>query len=605
MPARNPQAGADRGPSLGGLSVPAPTRRGFAALLIGLVVVSMLALIGRLVHLEVAAGAQPLAYALPKRVSTVPLMARRGMILDTRGRILAGSRLTNAVFADPRVLTAGSGGSDRPDLELVNRLAKILELDPSQVHQRITADPQKRYVVLAAPVADAVAERIRQLKVFGVGVIAQPVREYPMGRLFGHGLGFVGRDGKGLEGLELAFDEVLIGRGGHKAVIKDAGQRHLWLDKQQGFKAPADGHDVVLSIDAVIQEIAERHLAETVERFEARSGSLLVTDPRTGELLALANWPTYDPNEFQEADPDARRNRAITDPLEPGSVFKPFVAASALKEGVVNTRELVFCHNGLAVFGQRKLHDVHPYGQLTFLEIVAKSSNIGMAILGQRLGNARIHSNLRDFGFGEPTGIELPGESAGILLPLASWTSYSTTSLPIGQEIAVTPLQMLTAFSAMLNGGKLLQPRVVRGVLTPDGEVIEDRSGAIVRRRVLDAEITDYMRTEVLTAVVNEGTGRRARLEDHQVCGKTGTAQVARADGRGYEPDAFTSSFVGAAPARRPRIAVLCMISRPNPAEAYYGGTVSAPAVREVIRETLAYLRVAPDPILPELSASN
>jgi cell division protein FtsI/penicillin-binding protein 2 len=580
-------------------------RRRFAAVVIGLLLLAMAGLVGRLVDLQLGGGDRALAYALPRRVSTVPVMARRGMVLDVRGRILAGSRLTNTVFADPWLLAEPSDGDDWPSAELIRSLSEILQQEPGELRAQITANPSKRFVTLARQVDDSAAERVRELRVFGVGVISEPVREYPMGSLFAHGLGFVGREGKGLEGLEAALDDVLTGHDGHKTVIKDASQRHLWLDEDGGFEPPVDGHDVVLSIDAVVQEIAERHLGEAVAQFEAPAGSLLVMDPRTGELLALANWPTFDPNNFQQADADARRDRAITDPVEPGSIFKPFVAATALKEKVVNTEELIFCHNGLAVFGKRMLHDVHPYGQLTFKEIVAKSSNIGMAQLGLRLGNARIEPTLRAFGFGSPTGIELPGESGGILLPLNTWTSYSTTSLPMGQEISVTPLQVITAFSAIVNGGTLMRPRVVRGIVSADGEVIEDRSQPIVRRQVLDAKTADYMRDVVLTAVVNEGTGKRVQLDEYQVCGKTGTAQVARKDGKGYEPGAYTSSFVGAAPASDPRVAVLCMIYRPNASKGYYGSTVSGPAVREVIRETLAYLRVPPDRTEPPATASR
>jgi cell division protein FtsI (penicillin-binding protein 3) len=284
----------------------------------------------------------------------------------------------------------------------------------------------------------------------------------------------------------------------------------------------------------------------------------------------------------------------VTDMVEPGSTFKPFVASGALAQGVVTAQETIFCHNGLYVIGRRRLHDVSPHGNMTFKEIIARSTNIGMAIVGGRMGNEGLYDIVDRFGFGDKTGIDLPGESPGALLPLSRWTTYSTSSVPMGHEIAVTPLQLITAFCAIINDGVLLRPRVVRALLTAEGEVLEEFTGPDPVRRVLPTHIARYMTGEVLVAVVNEGSGRRARLPDCQVLGKTGTAQVPREDRRGYEPETYLSSFVGAAPAENPRTAALVMVKKPDPRLGYYGSVVSAPAVREILAGTLAYRQVPP-----------
>jgi cell division protein FtsI (penicillin-binding protein 3) len=289
--------------------------------------------------------------------------------------------------------------------------------------------------------------------------------------------------------------------------------------------------------------------------------------------------------------------RALCDAVEPGSTFKPYVVCGALLANVVEPGEEIFCHNGVHWFAGRRLRDAFPHGLLTLENIVAKSSNIGMGIIGERMGNAAIYNIVRAFGFGRPTGIAFPGESPGLLRPLTAWTSYSTTSVPMGQEIAITPLQLATAFCAMVNGGRLLRPYLVRALLNPEGEVVDEFTGPHLVRRVLPQNLAEYMRTVVLAGVVERGGGRRAALRDWQMVGKTGTAELAFEDRRGYEPGAYIGSFIGAAPAEDPRAVVLVMIHRPNPELGYYGGTVAGPAVARIMEQTLAYLQVPASPV--------
>lgn len=514
-----------------------------------------------------------------------PWTARRGFLLDRRGRVLAGTREQPSLFADPQLIDDPAAAA--------RALAPILGVGPQAVYERIVSRPGGRFVWLARLLDETQAAAVRDLKRPGLGVVNEPHRVYPCGMLAAHVLGFVGRDGAGLEGIEAGYEKWLAGVDGHKKILHDAARRTLCLLADES-QPPRNGHHVILTIDSVIQSYLEEALAAGVSRHEAESGVGVVMDPRTGEVLALACVPTYDPTHFSLAPAAARRNRVLTDPVEPGSTFKPFVACAALAEGLAGLEDEIFCHNGLYVSGRRTLHDVHPWGRLTFEEVVAKSSNIGMAIIGERVGNETMYRYLRAFGCGQRTGIDLPGESTGILLPLARWNSYSTTSIPIGQEVAVTPIQLIAALCAIVNDGVLLRPRVVRAILAPDGRAVEQWDWAVPVRRVIPRDVAHTMARRVLVAVVNTGTGKRAALPDHQVLGKTGTAQIPYKDRRGYEPDAYLAAFMGAAPADDPRAAILVMIRKPNPRLGYYGGRVSAPVAREVLEKTLAYLQVPP-----------
>ncbi|MCH7814585.1 MAG: penicillin-binding protein 2, partial [Planctomycetes bacterium] len=422
---------------------------------------------------------------------------------------------------------------------------------------------------------------------------------YPLGASMGQVLGFVGRQSQGLEGLELTCDRWLRGTDGSVRTVRDARRRAI-RERTDGPAAPAgrtepvDGGHVVLTLDAVIQGFVDELLPRQVQKFEAQSGVAVVMDPRTAEVLAMACYPTFDPNDRGAVDRSLWRNRVVTDMVEPGSTFKPFVASGALLAGVVSPGERIYCHDGLYVSGRRLLHDSSPHGLMTFEEIIIRSSNIGMAIIGERLGNPAMHDIVRRFGFGAPTGIDLPGESAGSVLPLSRWNRYSTTSVPMGHELAVTPLQLITAFCAMVNDGVLLRPRVVRAYLRPDGTVDREFTGPDPVRRVLPKATARYLVNEVLVKVVEEGGGHRAALAGYRVFGKTGTAQVPYDDRRGYEPGAYLGSFIGAAPLENPRVVVLVMIKKPNPRLGYYGGVVSAPVVGDILGRTLAYLQVPP-----------
>ena len=570
--------------------------------MLGVAAACLLALVGRLcyIHAAMAGPGSRIALQLEQQQqATMPLPARRGEILDVEGRVLAGSQERPSIFADPSLL-------EDPE-PVAEALGAILNIRRDELRRLLTernADGTlKRFVWLKrrveGPEAEAARAWIEKHKILGVGILNEPFRRYPMGSLGAHVVGFVNIDGEGMEGVERRYDSILRGTSGSITVCRDAARRPIWpAPGQDALIPPRDGMTVKLTLDAAVQEILEAQVSAAVTHFKAESGVGIVMNPRTGDVLGMASVPTYDPNRPGDSPPSARRNRCLTDPTEPGSTFKPFIASAALAEKVVKPGESIYCHSGLYVVGSRNLHDHHPYGDLTFEQIVIKSSNIGMAILGQRLGNERMHRYLSapyGFGFGSRTGIELDGEDPGMLLPLRRWTTFSTTSVPMGQEVAVTPLQLATAFCAIVNGGRAVVPRVVRAIIDPRGEVVEDFSGAQNGRQVIPPDVAEYMTKTVLVGVVNEGTGLRARLPNYQVLGKTGTAQIARPGGGGYQPDAYTSSFVAAAPASDPQVVVLIMVRRPQRSIAYYGGTVAAPAVREVLARTLAYLEIPPD----------
>jgi len=570
-----------------------------AAIVFGFVLLALLGGAGRLVFLELREGPRLRQRAIQQQTVRVILPAQRGDILDCRGRVLAGSVQRPSVYADPALVSdfAFEAGA----------VAEVLGLDAFELQRRLLENRTHRFLWVKRFVSDeeaAAFERVRrrlQLRAFALRY--EPKRVYPCRRLAAHVLGFVDPDERGLAGIEYRFDQDLRGKPGQRISTVDARRRRV-RSLDEGFVPPRDGAAVVLTLDAHLQQRVEEHLSRTVQEYEAQWGTAILMDPRSGEVLAMAVVPGFDPaepippgleGEALERARERLRNRAIADAFEPGSVFKPFVAAAALDAGLVQLDEPFAIGGPARSFGGRVIHDVHAYGRLALYEIISKSSNIGMGLVGARCGNERLYEFVRRFGFGDPTGIELPGEHDGLVQDISRWNRYSTQSVPIGQEVAATALQILTGFCVLCNDGLLVRPRVVRGVVAADGRTLRDTSRPIVVRRVLDAETARAFRMQALVAVVREGTGRRAQLERYQVFGKTGTAQIARPDGGGYMEDAYVATFVGGAPARDPRLAVIVTVYRPTSGKSHFGGTVAAPAARDILRDALEYLRIAPE----------
>lgn len=550
---------------------------------------AMLALIGRLAYIQGHMRTELLEWSQRRQCSTVVLPGRRGAILDRRLRVLAGSHDRPTIYADPRLIEDHEAAA--------RQLAMVLGSKAADLKKLLDEPTSPEFVILKRAADAHEAEGVKELKIRGVGMVNEPVRSYPMGKLAAHVIGFVGAEGSGLEGVELAYEKHLKATAGKRLVYRDVHRRAIFQEPD-GFVAPRDGMHVVLTIDANIQEVLDRELSQAVERFQAECAVGVVLSPKTGEVFAMSCAPSYDPAEPNKIDLEHRRNRVLTDPMEPGSSFKPFVMAIALAEGVTKPTETIFCHNGLYVTGARRLSDHEPYGTLSVEQIMVHSSNIGMAILGQRLGNMRMRAGLRQFGFGAQTGIDLPGEGEGLFMPLKAWNSFTTTSVPMGQELAITPLQLATAFCGLINGGHKVRPHVVSAILSRSGEVIEDRRKVEDLGRVTREDISAEMRN-MLAKVVNEGTGRNCRLEQWQVMGKTGTAQVPRKGRPGYEPDAYLGTFIAGVPARDPEVVCLIQVRKPNRRIAYYGSAVAAPSVRTVLAYTLPYLGIPPDEKAP------
>ena len=552
-------------------------------IVIGTVMVALTALVGRLVYINAKNGHTLLAQAARQQKSVVPLKARRGLIVDSQGRIIAGTILRQSVFADPKVI---------PDKDAAaKQVAEILGVDAREIHEDLVAAGDRRFFVLQRGITDEQADRIRQSGVYGLGVFDEPARTYPMNSLAASIVGFVSPDGAGVSGLEHQCDEWLAGENGVKEIIRDAGRKAFWL-ADGGYRPSRDGLHLVLTLDAEIQLAAEREIEAACKKYEAESGVAVVMHAKSGAILALVNYPGFDPNHYADYSPERYRNRALTDPAEPGSTFKPFIVAGALTEKVVSLEDTFYCEKGVWQDGKRLLHDHHPYGMLSLEDVVVKSSNIGMAKIGKKMGARMLFEYVTAFGFGQRTGIDLAGEDPGIVRPFSKWNDFSVTSIPMGQEIACTPIQAARSFAVFANGGLLVQPHIIRAVLAADGQVVSDFSDPPALGRVIPEEIADLMKRQILTSVVRRGTGTGAALTSHQVFGKTGTAQIARKGGGGYEKNAYVGGFVGAAPMNDPQLVVYVAIRRPNRSKGYYGGTVAAPAAREIFAHALAYLQV-------------
>ncbi|NBB84096.1 MAG: hypothetical protein GVY28_11905 [Alphaproteobacteria bacterium] len=539
---------------------------------------ALLALVGRVAQLQ-HAPPEPLDEAAGSRRSQAPLIARRGALLDRRGRTLAVSEVGLRLFVDPKLID----DHRRFAIELARRIGD----DPARIDRRIGRRADSRYVVIDPLLKARLVARIQDYDHPAVGLNKRLVRHYPQHTLAGQVVGFVGAEHIGLEGLEYELESTLCGRPGRVRYLRDVRRRPVWVEPGD-YQPPEHGRDVRLSIDAVVQALAERHLADACEKYHAPRGEAVVLDPANGQVLAMANYPAFDPRQGGRTDPNVRRNRCVTDAYEPGSVFKPFVYAAATGAGVVDPDERIDCTEAgfFVTSAGRRLHDAHGHGTLDWAGVLVNSSNIGMAKVGLRLGAEHMYDAVRRFGFGSPTGSGLPGESPGIVNPLSRWNHYSITSVPMGQEIAVTPIQMAAAFSAFANGG-----------LVPTPAVRAADSAEPIFTPAIDADVADATR-RTLRRVVTEGTGRRAQSDKYRIWGKTGTAQVPDRTHGGYID--YTANFICGAPLNRPRVIVLVTVHRPDKSIGHYGGVVAAPAARQIVEQTLEYLAVPHDADAPD-----
>jgi cell division protein FtsI (penicillin-binding protein 3) len=561
------------------------------------VFVGLFALIAlRAVDLAIFRGPELARMAAAQHRARIELTPHRGPIVDRNGEALALSLDMPSIYARPREL-----GAQDPGLPA---LAAALHVPVKDLRAKLSS--RQPFIWLKRQAQPREAEAVERLGIHGVYTVAEGHRFYPHNTLAAHVLGFVGVDSQGLEGVERRFERVIRGQARDIEADRDAHGQAMFTGGVQAM--PDEGSRVALTLDAGIQDATERELAEGVATARAVGGAAVVLDPATGEVLALANVPTYDPNELDAGHRAGRhwrdrvRNRAITDPYEPGSTFKAILAAAVIEEGVVKPTDMFFCENGRWQVGKWPIHDSHPHGWLSFAEVIQYSSNIGASKVAERLGAERYYRYLRAFGFGQRTGIELPGETPGIMRPVGSWARIDLAVHSFGQGVSVTPVQMAAAFGAIANGGVLMRPFVVRRIVDPSGAVVLENAPVAVRR-VVSARAAATV-TTLLRRVVEEkgGTGEKARLDDFPVAGKTGTAQKVNLRTGGYSSKRI-GSFIGFVPADRPRVVIAVLIDEPGTSS--YGGVVAAPVFRSIATTVLKRLGVAaPLPAVPPVPAA-
>ena len=519
---------------------------------------------------------------------------QRGRILDSggvRGRVLAASNKIQTVFIDPGVL-----GHWDDVMETAGTLEEILGIGATEICDLIAERRTQRFVKVKEGITEAQREAILVANLRGVGIDAQWRRYYPMGTLTSHVVGFIGGsadpndpDKAGLAGAERQYESLLKGSRGNHVFLVDKRRYPIGLDTKQSVAA-RDGSSIILTIDSTIQEFVRSALMKQYEAYQAESAVAIMMDPWTGAILAMVSLPDYDPSEFGKADAGRLRNQAVTDPFEPGSIFKPIVVAAALDKGTIKTTDQIYCEDGYYAKYRIGEWAGHRYGNMTIKDILTESSNIGMAKIGQKMGQKALYDGVRLFGLGQPTGVDLPGEDAGMLQPTREWSSFTVTRIPYGHEISVTAVQVIRAFAILANGGSPVTPHLVRAVVDDAGNVTQvSRQGNLVGHLV-KPEVASWIVREALTNVVKEGTGKEAAMEKWQAWGKTGTANIAT-NGR-YDTVNYTASFVGGAPADVPQVVTLVAIRKPNKAlgQGYSGGRVAAPVFREIMEKTLTYL---------------
>ena len=533
--------------------------------------------VSRLAYLQLVRHAELAALAERQYSRTITLHALRGPIVDRRGAPLATSASAESLFAQPR----GVGDPVR----VAARLAPVLTMPEAELHGFLTA--QKSFVWLKRRLPPAVAEQVRALREPGLGFVPDALRLYPNRELAAHVVGFEGADG-GLEGIERAWETELSGTPGRAIIGRDALGREVVT--QRVLQNPAPGHGVMLTLDTRMQYVAEREIDAAYRRTNSKAAMAVVMDPKTGDVLAVAIRPTFNPNTFAEAKKDEIRNRAVSDPFEPGSTFKIIMAAAALEEGVVKPEERIFGEWGSITIAKTTIKDWKKQGWMTFAEVLQQSSNVGSIKVGMSIGKENYHRYMTGFGFGAPTGVGLAGESRGLLREPRRWSALSLPTMSIGQEISVTALQLAAAFGAVANGGVLMQPRVVRATFDADGRELRRVEPKTMRRVISEETARTLMRIMVQT--VDHGTGHAAAIPGYAVGGKTGTAQKLDPATRRYSHAPGVLSFVGVAPADDPRFVMLVMLDEPKNEK--WGSEAAAPVFAAIGRELLRYLEVPP-----------
>ena len=540
----------------------------------------MLAISVRLVYLQVSMHDQLTERAHKQQQGSIETGFERGQLMDREGRQLARSIATESVFVAPDEIVDTVCAAEL--------LARALGLDSASLVKQLSEakDDKRRFLWIARRIIPEQADKVSHLYLDGVHLRKEARRFYPNGSLAAHVLGFVGLDNAGQAGIEQFYNQKISGEPGKLFLETDSRGRAY-----ESFEAQSKpGQNVILTIDQMVQFRAEQALTAAVEQSRAKSGTAIVLDPRTGEILALANAPTFDPNSPGAAKSETRINQALEYDYEPGSTFKIVAYSAAIEKGLVKPDDKIDCQMGSITVAKRVIHDHHPFGVLTVAEALAKSSNVGAIKLALKVGDSSMYDFIKLYGFGARTGVELPGETAGLVRPLSRWQQSSIGSIAMGQEIAVTPLQVAAAFATVANGGVRVAPHLVREIRAANGATVYRPNPE--QRRVISTDTASALKG-MLEGVTLNGTARKAQLDGYTAAGKTGTAQKIDPRTRGYSATKYVASFVGFAPVQNPEVVIIVVID--EPAGSHHGGDVAAPVFREIAEQILPDLGIAPD----------
>jgi cell division protein FtsI (penicillin-binding protein 3) len=538
-----------------------------------------LTVVGRAFYLQILQHETLVKKADKQHQHKVDLTPARGSILDRNGTTLAESIHMDSCYGEPRRIKDVDGTAAV--------LSPILGIPKEELVTRLSVN--KSFVWIERWLAPEVVTRVKNMKLPGIGFAPESKRFYPNMEIAAHVVGFTGRDPNGLEGIELKYDSTILGNTGYMITERDALGRNIAI-MNTVIKDSSPGKSIILTLDKTIQFIAEKELAKAVTGSNAKSGMALVMEADTGKVLAMANYPTFNPNAYSRYSLAQLRNHVVVDSFEPGSTFKIFTIAAALDSGTVKATDVYNCENGTYRVADRIIHDDHPQSRLTVSEIIKYSSNIGSAKIGMKMGEEKLAAYLRNFGFGRRSGIDLPGEASGNLKH--HWYGVDLATISFGQGVSLSTIQLVSALSAIANGGNLMRPYLVEQIIDDNGAVVQKFEPQIVRR-VVSPETARKMTAMLETVTGEGGTGTKAALEGYKVAGKTGTAQKVDPVTRTYSPSKRIGSFVGFVPADKPKLAIAVIIDEPQGIK--YGGVVAAPAFRDIAQNSLAYLKIQPN----------
>jgi cell division protein FtsI (penicillin-binding protein 3) len=548
--------------------------------LVGFVFIVLFTVIGaKAFQLQVYRGPWLAQKASSQYEKSLKSSGKRGTVYDRNLREMAVTVDVASIAARP---------SEIKNLQSTTKaLARALRMDYRKLKQSLKS--KSPFVWIKRQASPKETEAVKALELAGIEFVPEHNRFYPNKTLASQALGFTGLDGYGLEGIEFAYDRYLRGSDNNFTVFKDALGKVF--DEKQKNDGNTEGHNIILTIDRTVQYIAENALAEGVKEYSAKSGIAIVMEPQTGAILAMAQVPFFNPNTYTDFNKELWRNRAITDPFEPGSTMKIFSAAAAIESGNVKAHDIFYCEKGAYRIGQNVVHDIKKFGWLSLQQIIKYSSNIGAVKISEKVGPERLYGMFRKFGFGDKTGIDSPGETAGSLSPYKNWTTVDTGSIAFGYGISVSALQLIAAVSAIANDGILMKPYFVQAITDESGQPLKQFQPQPVRR-VITIQTARTIKAIMQTVITTGGTGTNAALENYTVCGKTGTTRKLDDSGT-YSDTKHIASFVGFTPAEKPQLAILVVVDEPR--GQYYGGTVAAPVFRRIARETLNYLNITPE----------